>query len=399
MNEVSGLTATFRSKAINETSGTTNVPSFCALKKDDEQIDSFIKEQEKARKNAKKQQNLNNIVQIGILGTILASVGLSVYMIWGKGPAKTEFKKLSDKFPALDSGCVNPKVKEFIERAVKILKLPKEVLDYTKAKSPRFVIFYGPTGTGKTFSAQLLAKELGAKYGEIQFSDVSSEYVGKTAVNITKKFKEIKKIVDKNPNEQYVFAFNEIDSLLNNVNKLGSNNQHLGQNRTAFLNGMDLVKDCKNLTIVGTTNVNPHSGNMDLASLGRALIQEIRVPTEDEAMYAFKFQLGKYGCTDKLMNDKNALRNFAQQIVGHQGSNRDIEKLVENAVADFTVAIGDKPNATSQQLTADYIQKLIDKKEIWASSINDSTNNVPQQIPNHLIDEFWKFIAKKQGVK
>ena len=260
------------------------------------------------------------------------------------------------------------------------------------------MIFYGPTGTGKTFSGQLVAKELNAKYAEIQFSDLSSEYIGKTAVNISKKFAELKKLVNKNPNEQHVVVFNEMDSLLNNVNKLGSNNQHLGQNRTAFLNGLDSVKDCKNLTIIGTTNVNPKSGNVDLASLGRAVIQEIQLPIEEEAMYAFDFQLSKYGGTEALRNNKDALRNLAKQIVDKKGSNRDIEKIVETATSDFTIDIANKPNALKEQISEHYLQKAIDAKEIWASGIDDSadavSSAVPSSIPNSLLDAFWKFIAK-----
>ena len=398
MNEISSIAMNVTPKGVNNLSKATNVVNFRANKSEEEQVDAFIKEQEKAKKSAKKQQNLNNAVQIGVLGAILASVGLTAYMFFGKGPAKTEFKKISSKMPSVKDGCVNPKVRDAIERFVNILKVPKDVANYTKAAPPRFMIFYGPTGTGKTFSGQLVAKELNAKYAEIQFSDLSSEYIGKTAVNISKKFAELKKLVNKNPNEQHVVVFNEMDSLLNNVNKLGSNNQHLGQNRTAFLNGLDSVKDCKNLTIIGTTNVNPKSGNVDLASLGRAVIQEIQLPIEEEAMYAFDFQLSKYGGTEALRNNKDALRNLAKQIVDKKGSNRDIEKIVETATSDFTIDIANKPNALKEQISEHYLQKAIDAKEIWASGIDDSadavSSAVPSSIPNSLLDAFWKFIAK-----
>ena len=70
---------------------------------------------------------------------------------------------------------------------------------------------------------------MGAEYGEVQFSELSSAYIGETAVNITNKFKELAELAKKNPDKQYVVAFNEIDSLINNVDKLGSNNLHLGQ--------------------------------------------------------------------------------------------------------------------------------------------------------------------------
>ena len=397
MNEVQVVNAypiksTNYNSSVNFKSGVTK-PNSTSEK------DSFVSEYEKQKKKAENDRKLNQAVQIGVLATLLASVGLTAYLYFGKKPDKTVFTKISEKMPNLNDDCVNPKVKETIERFVNILKVPKNVAEYTKAAPPRFMMIYGPTGTGKTFSARLVAKELNAKYGEVQFSDLSSEYVGKTAVNISKKFNEIKKMVTQNPKEQHVLVFNEMDSLLNNVNKLGSNNQHLGQNRTAFLNGLDSVKDCKNLTIIGTTNVKPETGNMDAASIGRAVIMELGLPVKNEAASAFAFQLSRFGGTENLRNDKAALEKFAQQIVDKKGSNRDIEKIVETATTDFTIDIAGKPNATSQQITADYIQKAIDKKEVWASGIDDSAqgSSIIPQINNSLIAKFWEFIAKQQG--
>ena len=361
--------------------------------------DTFETELQKQRKKAENDRRLNQAVQLGILGSLFASLGLTAYLYLGKSAPKTVFEKISDKMPSLSDDCVNPKVKKAIERFVNILKVPKDVSEYIKADPPRFMIFYGPTGTGKTFSARLVAKELDAKYGEIQFSDLSSEYIGKTAVNISRKFKELKKEVNKHKDQQYVVVFNEMDSLLNNVNKLGSNNQHLGQNRTAFLNGIDSVKDCKNLTIIGTTNVKPETGNMDSASIGRAVLQEIKLPVQNEAESALYFQLSRFGGTDNLRNDKEALRNLAKQIVDKQGSNRDIEKIVETATTDFEISIANKPNATSEQITADYLQKAINEREVWASGIDDSAHggNIIPQINDSLIAKFWEFIAKMQG--
>ena len=55
------------------------------------------------------------------------------------------------------------------------------------------ILMYGPSGTGKTFSAKMLAKELGAEYAEVQFADVSSPYIGQTSVEIQNVFKQLKK--------------------------------------------------------------------------------------------------------------------------------------------------------------------------------------------------------------
>ncbi len=363
------------------------------------EIDTFIKEREKAKKDAKKQQNLNMGIQIAVLGALLASVGLSLWMFLGKGAAKTEFSKITEKMPSLKDDCVNPKVKNFIEKTIKILEAPKDFVKYTGAKAPRMVLFHGPTGTGKTFSAKLLAKEMGAEYGEIQFSDLSSEYVGKTAVNISKKFKEIAKMAKKHPDKKYVVTFNEIDSLINNVNKLGPNNQHLGQNRTSFLNGLDSIKDIPNLTIVGTTNINPNTANLDAATLSRlGNIFEIEKPIQNEIKSALKFHLGKSEAAKDLISNDAELDKIAALIQQKNGAQRDVANIVDTALSDFLVKNIDNPAKNSTKITADYLTNAVKNKETWAAGIESGTKKpVGDDAQNKLMDAFWRFIAKTNG--
>ena len=371
--------------------------NFRASAQADNPVDSFISEQDKAKKKAKNQQRLNNGIQIGVLAALLGSVGLTAWMMLGKGPAKTNFAKISEKMPSLSDDCVNPKVKNFINKTIKILSAPCDYLKYTGANAPRMVLFHGPTGTGKTFSAKLMAKEMNAEYAEIQFSDLSSEFVGKTAVNISKKFKEIAKIAKKNPDKQYVVAFNEIDSLINNVNKLGSNNMHLGQNRTSFLNGLDSIKDIHNLTIVGTTNINPKTANLDAATLSRlGNIFEIEKPISKEIKSALKFHLNKSEAAKDLIKNDTELDKIADMIFAKNGAQRDVDTIVNNALSDFTVANLEKADNKTIKFTADYLENAIKNKETWAAGINETTTNaqINNDAQNKLMDAFWRFIAK-----
>lgn len=364
--------------------------------------DVFIKDYEKAKKQAETDRKIQRYTAVGSVLASFAILGLFAYMYLGKGAPKTVFTKISDKMPNLTDECINPKSRHFIEQVTKILKTPQDLLNYTGAKNPRMVLFHGSTGTGKTFTAKMLAKEMGAEYGEIQFSDLSSEYVGKTAVNISRKFKELKKLAEKNPKKQYVVAFNEIDSLIGNVEKLGANNRHLGQNRTSFLNGLDLIKNTPNLTIVGTTNINPNSAQLDAATLSRlGNIFEIGKTTVPEAKSSFKFHLAKSEAAKDLIKNDAEIEKLAKSVVGKNGVQRDIENIVDTALTDFTIAINGKPDAKKMQLTSDYIQKVIDSKETWAAGIKTASTPIETeaqgQIPNKLVDEFYKFIAQRMG--
>lgn len=351
----------------------------------DEVVLQMMNEQKKRIKKEDRKRNIGLGAQVALAAafvTMAVTSVLSYMKVGGKKVAKTVFSKI-DNMPALTDGSVNPKAKSFIERTVKMLKKPSNLTDYAGATTPpRMVLFWGPTGTGKTFSAKLLAKEMGAEYGEVQFSELSSAYIGETAVNITNKFKELAELAKKNPDKQYVVAFNEIDSLINNVDKLGSNNLHLGQNRTSFLNGLDSIKDIPNLTIVGTTNVNPNSANLDPATLSRlGSIFEIQKPEVPEIVASLKYHLKKSRAASELVKNDAELEKLAKDIYAKNGVQRDVESIVNTALSDFAVSIED----TTTKFDSSYIANVIAGKETWAAAIGK---------PQSVEEEVAQFLEK-----
>ena len=351
----------------------------------DEVVLQMMNEQKKRMKKEDRKRNIGLGAQVALAAafvTMAVTSVLSYMKVGGKKVAKTVFSKI-DNMPALTDGSVNPKAKSFIERTVKMLKKPSNLTDYAGATTPpRMVLFWGPTGTGKTFSAKLLAKEMGAEYGEVQFSELSSAYIGETAVNITNKFKELAELAKKNPDKQYVVAFNEIDSLINNVDKLGSNNLHLGQNRTSFLNGLDSIKDIPNLTIVGTTNVNPNSANLDPATLSRlGSIFEIQKPEVPEIVASLKYHLKKSRAASDLVKNDAELEKLAKDIYAKNGVQRDVESIVNTALSDFAVSIED----TTTKFDSSYIANVIAGKETWAAAIGK---------PQSVEEEVAQFLEK-----
>lgn len=351
----------------------------------DEVVLQMMNEQKKRMKKEDRKRNIGLGAQVALAAafvTMAVTSVLSYMKVGGKKVAKTAFSKI-ENMPALTDSSVNPKAKSFIERTVKMLKKPSNLTDYAGATTPpRMVLFWGPTGTGKTFSAKLLAKEMGAEYGEVQFSELSSAYIGETAVNITNKFKELAELAKKNPDKQYVVAFNEIDSLINNVDKLGSNNLHLGQNRTSFLNGLDSIKDIPNLTIVGTTNVNPNSANLDPATLSRlGSIFEIQKPEVPEIVASLKYHLKKSRAASELVKNDAELEKLAKDIYAKNGVQRDVESIVNTALSDFAVSIED----TTTKFDSSYIANVIAGKETWAAAIGK---------PQSVEEEVAQFLEK-----
>ena len=343
-------------------------------------------EQQKAAKKEKSKENWNKagiMAQIGLATAFLGILGVQLYSLKkgsGSGAIKAnklEWKNIAKdtKFPKLEDDCVNPKVREFIKTMKKSAGLSEKAAKMAGVKRPeQCILMYGPSGTGKTFSAKMLAKELGAEYAEVQFADVSSPYIGQTSVEIQNVFKQLKKQAEKHPDKKFLVGFNEIDALLVPREKCGSNNLHLAENRTAFLNGLDDIANLKNLKIVGTTNVYPESGNLDKASLSRFKnMIEVQLPTEKELKASLKFHLNDSESVTKqkfFENNDSAIDKFVAKLQKNKYSQRDVEDLADKARNEFANVLESSKNLDAEKFELKYLDKAFDLKGPTTGSIS-----------------------------
>ena len=326
----------------------------------------------------KKQKRQENLQKWGVYGTcaigggIVASLLFNMYVFFkaNKGNSVKNLKMAwedfakKDNFPDLKDDCVNEKVRKFIQNIKDTTGLSDDIMKRAGVDAPeQCIIMWGPSGTGKTFSAKLLAKELGAEYSEVQFADVSSPFIGQTSVEIQGVFKRLADKAKKEPNKKFLVAFNEIDALLVPREKCGSNNLHLAENRTAFLNGLDQIKELKNIKIVGTTNVNPDSGNLDKASLSRfGNILKIDLPDEKEIIASIKFHMRKSEDVKngKFFEDnKNKLEKFAKELRNKKYAHRDIEDIANKARASYAI---DLQNGKAKEFDIKYLEDAVETK-------------------------------------
>ena len=353
-------------------------------------------EQQKAAKKEKSKENWNKagvIAQAGIAVGFLATAAVSlaglrlqkkIFKSGGAGQGTKDITKNLEmtwkditkdtKFPKLEDDCVNPKVRTFIKSIKDATGLSSAAKKAAGVKGEeQCILMYGPAGTGKTFSAKMLAKELGAEYTEVQFADVSSPYIGQTSVEIQNAFKQIKKQAEKHPDKKFVVGFNEIDSLLVPREKCGANNLHLAENRTAFLNGLDDIANFSNIKIVGTTNVHPESGNLDKASLSRFKnMIEIELPTEKElkAALEFHFKDAENVVQHKFFeNNKTTVNAFVKKLRENKYSQRDVEDIVKKASSEFAIDINNSKNIANEKFDIKYLEKAFDLKGPTTGSI------------------------------
>ena len=332
--------------------------------------------QKDMQKKQKSQERLNKMIAysgVGIAIGLLGSLMLQIFAMVKAGKGGEGAKNLKmvwediakkEDFPKLTDDCVNENVRNFIQTMKDTTGLTSEIMKKAGVDSPeQCIIMWGPSGTGKTFSAKMLAKELGAEYSEVQFADVSSPFIGQTSVEIQGVFKKIAAKAMKNPDKKFLVAFNEIDALLVPREKCGSNNLHLAENRTAFLNGLDKIKEFKNIKIVGTTNVNPDSGNLDKASLSRfGNILKIGLPDEKEIIASIKFHMkrsediknGKF-----FENNKSKLEAFAKKLKDKKYAHRDIEDIAKKARASYAI---DLQNKKASEFDIKYLEEAVELK-------------------------------------
>ena len=220
-----------------------------------------------------------------------------------------------------------------------------------KQSGQNFIYMYGGSGTGKSYNAEVLFKALGAKRLKMQFSDVSSKYVGETSVQITRFFEELEYILKHNPEKKYGVSLDEFETLAKNIEKMTDSESHLEQNRTAMINGLDRVKKYKNLYIVASSNVGPKSGKIDGAIARRfgknilieypnkvAIKSSLRTQLKSyaEELIAGKDSAGKV--FDFFKENDAAVDKFAEILEQKKAGFGDVENIVQAAVSKAEVA-------------------------------------------------------------
>lgn len=370
---------------------------------------NLVKQEIEQRKKEKRKENLE---KWGVIGTCSIGAGmvgmlaLQLYTMFkgAKGTkSKITWEDIAKKvdFPELTDDCVNVKARKFIQDIKETKGLTNSIMKEAGVDAPeQCIIIWGPSGTGKTFSAKMLAKELGAEYSEVQFADVSSPYIGQTSVEIQNVFKQLSEKAKKNPQKQYLVAFNEIDALLVPREKCGSNNLHLAENRTAFLNGLDQIKELKNLKIVGTTNVNPDSGNLDKASLSRfGNILKIDLPDEKEIIASLKFHMKKSNNVKNskfFENNKSKIEAFAKELRRKKYAHRDIEDIASKARRSFAF---DMQKNNVKEFDLKYLKDAVETKGKPVGAIDDyvpvfERDLEPPVIKNNYYYKFKYFLSK-----
>ena len=125
-----------------------------------------------------------------------------------------------------------------------------------KIKPGYRVLFYGPSGTGKTLTAALLGKQFQKDVYRVDLSQVVSKYIGETEKNLESVFKKAE-------TKNWILFFDEADALFGKRTNMQSAHDKYANQEVSYL--LQRVEDYPGLLILATN----FKSNLDEAFLRR----------------------------------------------------------------------------------------------------------------------------------
>jgi transitional endoplasmic reticulum ATPase len=192
-----------------------------------------------------------------------------------------------------------------------------EMFEEGKISPPRGILFAGPSGTGKTLTANALAGETGLSFIQISGPILFSKWLGESEKAIHEIFKKAKQ------SAPCILFFDEIDALIT-TRGAGSEVGTMGRVATQFFNELDKLSDLSEVIVLGATN---REDLLDpaLTRAGRLdFVIAFRIPEQDERLEIFKIHTSK-----KPVNADTDLAELAGLTEGMVGS--DIAYICKRA--------------------------------------------------------------------
>ena len=125
-----------------------------------------------------------------------------------------------------------------------------------KIKPGYRVLFYGPSGTGKTMTASLLGKSVNKEVYRIDLSQIVSKYIGETEKNLEMVFKKAE-------TKNWILFFDEADALFGKRTQVQSSHDRYANQEVSYL--LQRIEDYPGLVILASN----FKGNLDDAFVRR----------------------------------------------------------------------------------------------------------------------------------
>lgn len=170
-------------------------------------------------------------------------------------PAKKIYTKMNWEDAVLNDVTVN-QINDIIIWVQHNDKLLEDEIMKRKIKPGYRVLFYGPSGTGKTLTATLLGNQLNKDVYRIDLSQVVSKYIGETEKNLEKVF-------SKAENKNWILFFDEADALFGKRTSVQNAHDRYANQEVSYL--LQRIEDYAGLLILASNFKN----NIDSAFMRR----------------------------------------------------------------------------------------------------------------------------------
>ena len=206
-------------------------------------------------------------------------------------------------------------LKEFVtDNFINVLRNPKCAKAY--GICPPSMLFYGPTGCGKTFFAEKLAEEVGINFMKIVPDDLACTWIHGTQQEIGEVFREAER------QAPTLLFFDEFDAMVPRRSG-GESNCHYDNEVNEFLCMLNNTSD-RGIYVVAATN---HPERIDKAVLRTGRIDEIiyiDMPDKQARKSLFSLALSKLPSYEDINTD-----HLAELTEGYNCS--DISYIVKSA--------------------------------------------------------------------
>lgn len=204
---------------------------------------------------------------------------------------------------------------------------------YQNVEKIKGLLFYGPSGVGKTLLAKAIASELNLNIISLKGSDIASIYHGGSEINLKSYFKKAKEL------SPTIIIIDEIEAIASSRSPLSNSNYHnsLVNELLSQLDGFDRLN---NIIVIGTTN---HLDYIDESILrpGRFdLLIEIPFPNEKDLRNLLTFYLNKSGFpwNPQILEEKftfrtgaevsNAVKQAVYELLWNDNSSLDVSHFI-----------------------------------------------------------------------
>ena len=311
------------------------------------EFDTFVRQQEKEQKNAKRKQNLMYGLQAGAMLAIIASVVAAFKMGGGMGKKTSELKEIwSDlgKSAKVDELALPESLNKFITKFKNSVENPK-ALKERGGKPVKSVLLYGPPGTGKTTFAKALAREFPeSKFAALDVTSLGSEYQSVSERNLNKAVDMICKEADSNPNKKFFVFVDEIDSVMMVDNSLSAkhSNDMLNEFKKCFT---EKLGKRDNIITIGATNlpINVEKGvTLGGKKLDRPMLDRfsekilVDLPTKEQIANSIKYHYKDSPLvSEALKTDSKELKLLSEFLAKteHNVSFRTLDSIYDAAAS------------------------------------------------------------------